>query len=274
MIYKELGRTGEKIPALGLGTWGIGGFETPDYSRDEEMVELLKTAIKMGYTHIDTAEYYGGGHTEELIGRAIKDFRREDLFIVSKVWPTHLRRDDLLRSLENTLKRLDTDYVDLYLIHWPNPEIPLEETLSAMAEGVRQGLIRYIGVSNFDRRLLEEAIVKSQEPIVCDQVKYNIEDRDPERDGLLEFCQKNGVTLVAYSPLRRTLLSEKTKRTLEEVAKNHGATIYQIMLAWLLAKPNVVAIPKAGRVEHLRENLKATEIKLSEEEMKLLDSLG
>ena len=136
MVFKELGKTGEKIPALGLGTWGIGGFETPDYSRDEEMVELLKKAINMGYTHIDTAEYYGGGHTEELIGRAIKDFKREELFIVSKVWPNHLRRDDLLRSLESTLKRLDTDYVDLYLIHWPNPEVPLEETLSAMAEGV------------------------------------------------------------------------------------------------------------------------------------------
>ncbi|MDK2786767.1 MAG: hypothetical protein PWQ80_1446 [Thermotoga sp.] len=274
MIYKELGRTGEKIPALGLGTWGIGGFETPDYSKDEEMVELLKTAIKMGYTHIDTAEYYGGGHTEELIGRAIKGFKREDLFIVSKVWPTHLKRDDLFRSLENTLKRLDTDYVDLYLIHWPNPEVPLEETLSAMAEGVRQGLIRYIGVSNFDRRLLEEAINKSEEPIVCDQVKYNIEDREPEKDGLLEFCQKNGITLVAYSPLRRTLLSEKVKTALENIAKNHNATVFQIMLAWLLAKPGVVAIPKAGRVEHLRENLEATKINLTEEEMKLLDSLA
>ncbi|PLV60127.1 aldo/keto reductase [Thermotoga sp. KOL6] len=274
MIYKELNNTGEKIPALGLGTWGIGGFETPDYSRDEEMVELLRKAIEMGYTHIDTAEYYGGGHTEELVGRAIKSFNRKDLFIVSKVWPTHLRRDDLLRSLENTLKRLDTDYVDLYLIHWPNPEVPLEETLSAMAEGVRQGMIRYIGVSNFDRKLLEEAINKSSEPIVCDQVKYNVEDRDPEQNGLLEFCQKNNITLVAYSPLRRTLLSERVKKTLENIAVKHNATVYQIMLAWLLSKPNVVAIPKAGRIEHLRENLDSTKIKLTEEELRLLDSLG
>ncbi|WP_233186205.1 aldo/keto reductase [Thermotoga sp. KOL6] len=274
VIYKELNNTGEKIPALGLGTWGIGGFETPDYSRDEEMVELLRKAIEMGYTHIDTAEYYGGGHTEELVGRAIKSFNRKDLFIVSKVWPTHLRRDDLLRSLENTLKRLDTDYVDLYLIHWPNPEVPLEETLSAMAEGVRQGMIRYIGVSNFDRKLLEEAINKSSEPIVCDQVKYNVEDRDPEQNGLLEFCQKNNITLVAYSPLRRTLLSERVKKTLENIAVKHNATVYQIMLAWLLSKPNVVAIPKAGRIEHLRENLDSTKIKLTEEELRLLDSLG
>ncbi|MCD6550775.1 aldo/keto reductase [Thermotoga sp.] len=274
MVFKELGKTGEKIPALGLGTWGIGGFETPDYSRDEEMVELLKKAINMGYTHIDTAEYYGGGHTEELIGRAIKDFKREELFIVSKVWPTHLRRDDLLRSLESTLKRLDTDYVDLYLIHWPNPEVPLEETLSAMAEGVRQGLIKYIGVSNFDRKLLGKAVSKSQEPIVCDQVKYNIEDRESEKDGLLRYCQENSITLVAYSPLRRTFLSERVKKVLEDVARKHNATIYQIMLAWLLAKPGVVAIPKAGREEHLRENLEATKITLSEEEMRLLDSLA
>lgn len=274
MVYKELGKTGKMIPAIGLGTWGIGGFETPDYSRDDEYVELLKKAIEMGYTHIDTAEYYGAGHTEELVGRAIKFFRREDLFIVSKVWPNHLKRDDLLRSLEATLRRLDTDYVDLYLIHWPNPEVPLEETLDAMAEGVRMGLIKHVGVSNFDRDLLEEAVHKSREPIVCDQVLYNIEDRGPERTGLLQYCQENGITLVAYSPLKRTKLSEETRKVLERVASKHGATIYQVMLAWLISKPAVVAIPKAGSLEHLRENLEALNLKLTEEELAELDELG
>lgn len=274
MVYKELGKTGKMIPAIGLGTWGIGGFETPDYSRDDEYFELLKKAIEMGYTHIDTAEYYGAGHTEELVGRAIKFFRREDLFIVSKVWPNHLRRDDLLRSLEATLRRLDTDYVDLYLIHWPNPEVPLEETLDAMAEGVRMGLIKHVGVSNFDRDLLEEAVHKSREPIVCDQVLYNIEDRGPERTGLLQYCQENGITLVAYSPLKRTKLSEETRKVLERVASKHGATIYQVMLAWLISKPAVVAIPKAGSLEHLRENLEALNLKLTEEELAELDELG
>lgn len=274
MVYKELGKTGKMIPAIGLGTWGIGGFETPDYSRDDEYVELLKKAIEMGYTHIDTAEYYGAGHTEELVGRAIKFFRREDLFIVSKVWPNHLKRDDLLRSLEATLRRLDTDYVDLYLIHWPNPEVPLEETLDAMAEGVRMGLIKHVGVSNFDRDLLEEAVHKSREPIVCDQVLYNIEDRGPERTGLLQYCQENGITLVAYSPLKRTKLSEEARKVLERVASKHGATIYQVMLAWLISKPAVVAIPKAGSLEHLRENLEALNLKLTEEELAELDELG
>jgi len=274
VVYKELGKTGKMIPAIGLGTWGIGGFETPDYSRDDEYVELLKKAIEMGYTHIDTAEYYGAGHTEELVGRAIKFFRREDLFIVSKVWPNHLRRDDLLRSLEATLRRLDTDYVDLYLIHWPNPEVPLEETLDAMAEGVRMGLIKHVGVSNFDRDLLEEAVHKSREPIVCDQVLYNIEDRGPERTGLLQYCQENGITLVAYSPLKRTKLSEEARKVLERVASKHGATIYQVMLAWLISKPAVVAIPKAGSLEHLRENLEALNLKLTEEELAELDELG
>jgi len=274
VVYKELGKTGKMIPAIGLGTWGIGGFETPDYSRDDEYVELLKKAIEMGYTHIDTAEYYGAGHTEELVGRAIKFFRREDLFIVSKVWPNHLRRDDLLRSLEATLRRLDTDYVDLYLIHWPNPEVPLEETLDAMAEGVRMGLIKHVGVSNFDRDLLEEAVHKSREPIVCDQVLYNIEDRGPERTGLLQYCQENGITLVAYSPLKRTKLSEEARKVLERVASKHGVTIYQVMLAWLISKPAVVAIPKAGSLEHLRENLEALNLKLTEEELAELDELG
>jgi len=271
MLFKELGRTGEKIPALGLGTWGIGGFETPDYSKDEEYVQIVEKAIEMGYKHIDTAEYYAAGHTEEIIGKAIKKFNRSDLFIVSKVWLDHLREKDLLKSLENSLKRLQTDFIDLYLIHWPNPDIPLEETLNAMAKAVDDGMIRYVGVSNFDRELLEEAISKSKVPIVCDQVLYNVEEREPERNGLLEFCQKEGITLTAYSPLNRGILSLKTKATLEKIAKDHGITIFQVMLVWLLSKKRVVTIPKAGSMKHLEENLKAVDIKLTAEEIEMIN---
>jgi len=271
MLFKELGRTGEKIPALGLGTWGIGGFETPDYSKDEEYVQIVEKAIEMGYKHIDTAEYYAAGHTEEIIGKAIKKFNRSDLFIVSKVWLDHLREKDLLKSLENSLKRLQTDFIDLYLIHWPNPDIPLEETLNAMAKAVDDGMIRYIGVSNFDRELLEEATSKSKVPIVCDQVLYNVEEREPERNGLLGFCQKEGITLTAYSPLNRGILSLKTKATLEKIAKDHGITIFQVMLVWLLSKKRVVTIPKAGSMKHLEENLKAVDIKLTAEEIEMID---
>ena len=273
MLFKELGKTGRQIPALGLGTWGIGGFETPDYSKDEEYVQILEKAIEMGFTHIDTAEYYAAGHTEEIVGKAMKKFNRSDLFIVSKVWPNHLRERELLSSLENSLRRLQTNYIDLYLIHWPNPDIPLEETFTAMARAVDEGLIKYVGVSNFDRKLLEEAISKSKVPIVCDQVLYNVEERGPEKDGLLNFCQKEGITLTAYSPLNRGILSMKVKNELEKISKKYGATIFQIMLAWLISKNKVVAIPKAGKIEHLRENLKALDLRLSEEEIRLIDDL-
>ena len=273
MLFKELGKTGRQIPALGLGTWGIGGFETPDYSKDEEYVQILEKAIEMGFTHIDTAEYYAAGHTEEIVGKAMKKFNRSDLFIVSKVWPNHLRERELLSSLENSLRRLQTNYIDLYLIHWPNPDIPLEETFTAMARAVDGGLIKYVGVSNFDRKLLEEAISKSKVPIVCDQVLYNVEERGPEKDGLLNFCQKEGITLTAYSPLNRGILSMRVKNELEKISKKYGATIFQIMLAWLISKNKVVAIPKAGRIEHLRENLKVLDLRLSEEEIRLIDDL-
>lgn len=275
MLEKELGNTGRMIPAIGLGTWGIGGFETADHSKDEMYVEVLKKALSIGYRHIDTAEYYGNGHTEELVGIAIREegIPREELFIVSKVWPTHLRETDLLKSLNASLKRLDVDYLDLYLIHWPNPDIPLEETLRAMAKAVDQGMVKYIGVSNFDRNILEKAISLSSVPIVCNQVRYNILDRTPEKTGLLSFCQEKGITLTAYSPLNRNVLDSNAKRTLESIAKNHNATIYQIMLAWLLSKERVVAIPKASSEKHLMENLKACEIKLTTDEIAILDSI-
>jgi diketogulonate reductase-like aldo/keto reductase len=159
------------------------------------------------------------------------------------------------------------------LIHWPNPDVPLEETLSAMAKAVDDGLIKYVGVSNFNKRLLEEAVNKSRVPIVCDQVLYNVEEREPEKDDLLDFCQKEGITLVAYSPLNRGILGDKTKELLEKISKKYGATVYQIMLAWLISKDNVVAIPKAGNIKHLKENLEALKIKLSKDDLELINGL-
>ncbi|OAA31578.1 aldo/keto reductase [Kosmotoga arenicorallina S304] len=259
MVFKELGNTGERIPVLGLGTWGIGGFEMPDHSKDRQTIGLLEEAIEMGYTHIDTAEYYAAGHTEELIGDAIQAFPREKLFIVSKVWPTHLSAKDLPRALKASLKRLKIEYIDLYLIHWYNPDVPLRETLTAMAEMKKLGFIRHIGVSNFNTSQLKDAISVSPEEIVCNQVLYNIEDREPETS-LLPYCQEAGITLTAYSPLRRKVISEHIRRILEEASEEYNASIYQIMLAWLLAKERVVTIPKASSVEHLEENLQSLEL--------------
>jgi len=271
MLYKELGKTGKKIPALGLGTWRIGGAHTPDHGKDREYVEILKKAIEMGYTHIDTAEMYGAGHAEELVGEAIQDFERDDLFIVTKVLPTNLKRERLLCSLQASLKRLKTDYIDLYLIHWLTATSPLQEGLEAMAQAVDEGLILHAGVSNFDKTLLKKAIALSPTPLVCNQVLYNIEEREPEKDHLLSFCQKEGITLTAYSPLGKGSFGQRASAILKEIAERHHATIYQVALAWLLAKERVVTIPKASNIRHLRENLASLDIRLSKEELKRLD---
>lgn len=272
MIYKDLGGTGIMIPAIGLGTWQIGGREDPDYSNDNEAINTLETAIEMGYTHIDTAEHYGGGHCEELIGTAIRNFSREKFFIVSKAWPNHLSNIDLPKSVEKSMERLGVDYIDLYLIHWPNPEIPLRETLKTLSDLKKLGIIKNIGVSNFEYPLLKEAVEISSEPIVCDQVLYNIEDREPE-PYLLPYCQKNKITLTAYTPLRRLTLTESIRLNLEKIAIRHDVSISQVMLAWLINKENVVAIPKASKFQHMKDNFEAADLILSQEEVQLLDSI-
>ncbi len=271
MTYKTLGNTEERIPAIGLGTWTIGGTETPDYSRDMEMVDIIAAAIEMGYTLIDTAEYYAAGHTEELIGEAIKPIDRSKLFITSKVWPDNLSRKRLHQALKRTLKRLGTDYLDLYLIHWPNEQIPLAESLGAMSESVDAGYVKYIGVSNFDLPLLEKAVAISKHPIVCNQVLYNVEDRQPQRS-LLPYCLRNDVTLVAYSPVRRNIVSDRARRVLSSVAKIHRCSIHQVMLAWLIAQENVVTIPKSTDLGHLKDNLASADINLSGAELYQIDS--
>ncbi|MGC9383740.1 MAG: aldo/keto reductase [Kosmotogaceae bacterium] len=270
MIFKELGNTGEEIPAIGLGTWGVGGFETADHSNDAQLVKTIEEAIGLGYKLIDTAEYYACGHTEEIVGEAIKNFDRDKLFIVTKVWPNHLSKTELPKALSGSLKRLNLDYVDLYLIHWPSSKIPLNETIETMIKLKSKGLIRHIGVSNFDTSLLKKAVEISDDQVVNNQVLFNMEHREPERE-LLPYCIEHGITLTAYSPLERTNLLSETKRKLTVVANNHNSSIYQLMLAWLLSKERVVTIPKSTNINHLRENLKAANIKLNSDELRFLD---
>ena len=185
-----------KIPALGIGTGGIGGLYEKDTSRDKESVDAIRTAIKLGITHIDTAEMYGAGHTEELVGKAIKGFDRKKLFITTKVWKTHLRYDDVIRAVKGSMKRRGVKYIDLYLIHWPNPNIPLKETMKVMDFLVEEKLVRNIGVSNFPLKLLKQAQTCTKNKISANQVEYNLLKRYPE-NGLLEYCQKNNIMLIA-----------------------------------------------------------------------------
>jgi diketogulonate reductase-like aldo/keto reductase len=255
----ELGKTG-KIDVLGLGTWRIGGGEKPYYSDDELYIKSLRKAFELGYRLIDTAEYYADGHTEELIGQALKGFSRRDFFITSKVWPNHLHYDDVIKAAERSLKRLQTDYIDLYLIHWPNPEVPIEETMSALERLVDDGRVRFIGVSNFSASQLQEAIAATRKhEIVANQVRYSVVDKKAEVE-LLPFARKNHVRVIAYSPLERGRLELPLLR---ELASKYGRTENQIALNYLICK-EAVPIPKATKEEHLIENLGAVGWRLDE----------
>jgi diketogulonate reductase-like aldo/keto reductase len=268
--FKRLGRTDVMISAIGMGTWGIGGFSAPDYKYDEMAIRALRRGIELGITLIDTAEMYGGGHSEEVVGMAIKGLR-EKVFIATKVWYTNLRYDDVLRSAEKSLKRLQIDTIDLYQVHWPNPHIPLSETMRAMERLVLDGKVRFIGVSNFSVKLMEEArAALSKIDIVSNQVEYSLLSREVE-DDILPYCEKENITLIAYSPLGRgNILNDPRSKILREVAKKYNKTLVQVALNWLIAKKPVVAIPKAINLSHVEENVNAAGWRLSDEDLELL----
>ncbi|NJE75704.1 aldo/keto reductase [Thermococcus sp. ES12] len=256
---------GDKVTAIGLGTWGIGGYESPDYSRDDESVEVLRHGLELGINLIDTAEFYGAGHSEELVGRAIRGFDREELFIVSKVWPSHFGHSQAKRAAKASAKRLGT-YIDLYLLHWPGDSWrKIEETLQALEELVDKGLIRYIGVSNFDLELLrrsQEAMRRYE--IVANEVKYSLKDRWPETSGLLDYMKREKIALIAYTPLEKGSLARNP--CLAEIGRKYGKTASQVALNYLIWEENVIAIPKAGRKEHVEENAGAMGWRLSKED--------
>jgi diketogulonate reductase-like aldo/keto reductase len=277
MEYRLLGRTGEKIAAIGLGTWLIGGGSSPDYSMDMEAIEAIRYAIELGMTHIDTAEMYGGGHAEELVGEAIKPFKRDEIFIASKVWHTNLRYDDVLRACERSLRRIQTSYIDLYYIHWPSDVIPLSETMKAMERLYKDGKIRYIGLSNFSPTQIEEArSYLSTTDVVAIQAEYSLYNRKIEGD-VIPYCFRNNLTVVAYSPLARGALladlrkpMERRVKLLMELAEKYSKTPVQIALNWVIWHDQVIAIPKALQRQHLEENAGAAGWKLTKEDYDLI----
>lgn len=263
----------EQIPKIGFGTWKIGGSMSPDGSQDARSLKALRFALENGYTHYDTAEMYASGHSEVLLGQAVREsgIPREDLFIVSKVVPSNLRYKDVLRSCENSLRRLGMGYLDLYLIHWPG-NVPLEESFQALNQLVQDGWIKHVGVSNFDIKLMKQAQIESETPIFTNQVPYSLSDRSYVRNGVLEYCQKNDILLTAYSPLNEGRLHVNS--TVQAIADAHNATPYQISLAWLVAQPRVITIPMSFNPIHIAENYSAADIFLSNEEIRQLNRLA
>ncbi|MCW6160333.1 MAG: aldo/keto reductase [Candidatus Micrarchaeales archaeon] len=249
MIFKTLGRTREKVPAIGMGTWQL--------DTNSETLAALKKGLELGDNFIDTAEIYG---TEKLVGEAI--MRRDDIFIASKVWPSHFDYDNVIKACDASLKRLGVKCIDLYQLHWPNYTIPIEETMSAMEHLQKEGKIRHIGVSNFSVKEFQEAqACLSHSDIVSNQVEYSIIMREPEEDGVLDFCRRERVTLIAYSPFGSgALFNAKRKPFLDALAafgNKNGLTPAQAALAWLISKEPVVAIPKASTEKHVLENIAA-----------------
>jgi len=264
----------QQIPKIGFGTWSIGGGMSPDRSTDARSLIAILAALEIGYTHFDTAEMYASGHSEELLGQAVREagIARETLFIASKVSASHLRYDDLLRSFEGSLRHLGMDYLDLYLIHWPSGSIPLRETFRALNLLVREGRVRHVGVSNFDVNLLKQARAESDTPIFTNQVPYSLADRSYVRNGVLEYCQENDILLTAYSPVEEGRLG--VNATVQDIADAYDATPYQIALAWLVSQPRVITIPMSFNPEHIAENFAAAEIELSADEMEQLNQLA
>jgi diketogulonate reductase-like aldo/keto reductase len=262
-----------KIPKIGFGCWSIGGESTANPADDERSLSALRSAIELGYTHFDTAEYYAAGHSEELLGQVVVESGkpREDFFIASKVSPEHLSYDDVLRSCENSLRRLGMEALDLYLIHWPARGMNLPETFRALNQLVREGRVRHLGVSNFGLKLLKEAQSLSETPLLTNQVPHSIPDRSYVENGVLAYCQENDILLTAYSPVKSRFFKGKK---LADFARKKGSTPFQIGLAWLVQQPRIITIPTSFNPQHQAENLAAADLHLTAEELAMLNELA
>lgn len=259
---------GFSMPVLGQGTWRLGGVSERDPENDDARdIAVIRRALDAGLTHIDTAEMYAGGHAEELVGEAIRGVERSRLFLTGKVWKSHLGGDGPLRAAEASLRRLGVDAFDLYLVHQVNPEIPLKKTIRAMNRLQREGLARNIGVSNFSLDRLKQAQALSEVPIVANQLHYNLQVREIELSGLLDFCQETGVMVIAWRPLRGVDCSVPL---LTELAARYGHTPRQLALNWLISQPGVVTIVKASDPLHLAENVGAVGWRMTEEDVERL----
>ncbi len=261
------------LPKIGFGTWKIGGESAPNPAWDARSLAALHSALEIGYTHFDTAEMYAKGHSEELIGRALRErnVKRENVFITSKVHPRHLAYNLLLKSCETSLRNLSMDYIDLYLIHWPTESMDLPEAFRALNKLVCEGMVKHLGVSNFTLRQLKQSQKLSETPIITNQVPFSLSDRSYVKSGMLELCQQNDIILTAYSPMDEGNL--RSNPTLEAIAKLHNATIFQIALAWLVSQSRVITIPMSFNPKHIQENFDAAEIHLSKSELNQLTNL-
>jgi diketogulonate reductase-like aldo/keto reductase len=269
MIKRKFGWTDVNVPIIGQGTWMIEGNNKDTESR---AIETLKVGLDLGMTHIDTAEMYGNGHTEELVAQAITE-RRDEVFLVSKVLPSNASYEGTIKACKRSLKRLKTDWLDLYLLHWPS-SYPITETMRAMEKLVADGLLKYIGVSNFDIEELKEAEqALKNEQMASNQVIYHLGNRGIERR-LLPYCTEKGIAIVGYSPFEHGNFPSPQSakgQILEEIAKRHNRTARQVALNFLTLHDNVFTIPKTSRPERVKENSEGVGWSLTENDIIAID---
>ncbi len=254
MIYHTI--RGVQVPALGFGTWPLKG---------DECREAVRDALSAGYRHVDTARMYGN---EEEVGKGVREggVPREEIFLTTKLWYTELTRGKVVDSLHSSLRRLQTEYVDLLLVHWPSFDVPLAETMEAMTGLQQQGKVRQVGVSNFPPGLLQEAL--GYAPVFCNQVEYH-----PflAQTALLDVCRQNDVLLTAYSPIAHGAVMEAP--VLGDIGRKYGKSPVQVTLRWLVQQPHVAAIPKAASPDRRRQNLDIFDFELTPAEMEQIFGL-
>jgi len=264
--YRQLGRTGEKVSTIGMGTWRFGTHSSANERARE--VAVLRRGVELGMNLIDTAEIYASGRSEEVVGDAIKGLR-EKVFIATKVAPGNLHHDDVIRACRASLNRLGVSCVDMYQVHWPDPSVPIKETMSAMEKLVRDGLVRYIGISNFSVAQADDArAALTRSEIVSNQVEYSLSTRLVEED-ILPYCVKEKITLIAYSPLARGHIADSVPKS---ILRKYNMTPAQVMLNWVTRHEQVLAIPKSAAVAHLEENAASVSVRFDPADYELISA--
>lgn len=269
MRCKAFGLTGIDLPVIGQGTWDM----PESGARLAEARRAIRRGVELGMTHLDTAEMYGSGRVEELLGETIAGLPRERLFITSKVLPTNATYQGTLRACERSLRRLKLQYLDCYLLHWPGAH-PLEETMRALERLVKDGKARFVGVSNVDAdEMMRAQSYLNDVPLACNQVLYHLGERGIEHR-LVPVARERGIAVIAYTPFGRWQFARDATAmaVLERIARHRGATVRQVILAFITREPNVFAIPKAARVDHMEENAAAGDLALGRDEIEAIDA--
>lgn len=273
IIPKKKLKNGFEMPVYGLGTWQIGGrFDRDPNNNDQKDIQAIKTAIELGVTHLDTAEVYAQGYAEILLGKAIVGYDRSKLFIASKVYtPKHAKYDDVIIACKNSLKRLNINYLDLYLTHRYNPQdISYKDTMRAMDTLVDVGLVRNIGFCNYRVSDIRQAQSHAKYKLVAAQMHYNLQIREVERKKILSFCQENDIMLIAWRPVQKGSLSNNPPQIMREMMKKYDKTASQIAINWLISQEKVVTVSKTTNIDHLKENLGAVGWNMKKEDIEKL----